>query len=353
MNNDSTTTHTAVATTHTQDPHLAELEQKESVFTKIFNTNLGDHHGLYVFDYHVADLPYIFYDKETGLQIYTSEHSLEAAGAYELHHGHPIVKARYETQLHTGKTSKEALKVAKPALDLSVTNLVAYQWFGILLLSLGFFLAARKYKRNPMKPPSGLQNLLEVLIQFVRDDIVRPNMPSVKIADGLTGYFVALFSFILILNILGLLPGGHPAAGAVGTTAALAITAFLVINITAFRVAGVKAWFSHLLGGAPWWLAPIMVPIEIVGLFSKPFALMVRLFANMSAGHIVIFSLVGLIFFFETLLVAPVSVGFVVFIYFLETLVALLQAFIFTILTAVFAGLAIGDHGHDDHAAAH
>lgn len=353
MNNDSTTTQGVIKVPQTQDTHLAQLEKEESVFTKIFNTNLGDHHGFYIFDFHVADLPYIFYDKETGLQIYTSEHALESAGTYELHHGHPIVRARYETQLHTGKSAKDALSAAKPALDLSVTNLVAYQWIGILMLSFGFFLAARKYKRDPMRPPSGLQNILEVLIQFVRDDIVRPNMPSIKVADGLTGYFVALFSFILILNILGLLPGGHPAAGAVGTTAALAITAFFVINITAFRVAGVKAWFSHLLGGAPWWLAPIMVPIEIVGLFSKPFALMVRLFANMSAGHIVIFSLVGLIFFFETLAVAPVSVGFVVFIYFLETLVALLQAFIFTILTAVFAGLAIGEHGHDDPAAAH
>lgn len=353
MNNDSSTTQTGQVAPKGHDAHTAQPAEKGSVFTEIFDKYLGDHHGFYIFDYHVADLPYIFYDKEAGFSVYTSEHSLEQAGVYELHHGHPLVKTRYETLLHTGTTPKDAAAKAGPTMDLSVTNLVAYQWLSITILFFAFFFAARKYKNNVMSAPKGLQNALEAIVMFVRDDIVRPNMPSHKIADNLTGYFVALFFFILVMNVLGLLPGGHPATGAVGTTAALAITAFFVVNITAFRVSGVKAWLQHLLGGAPVWLAPIMVPIEIVGLFTKPFALTVRLFANMSAGHIVLFSLIGLIFFFKTIWagVAPVSIAFSVFIYFLETLVVFLQAFIFTMLTAVFVGLAIGDHGHEEHGA--
>ncbi len=351
MSNDSTTTQAGIATAHSTEAQPAA--QGGSVFKEIFDSSLGDHHGFYLFHYHLLDLPYIVYDRDSGLSCYTSKQELLNTGVYELHHGHPIVKARYEAQIHAGKPDKEALSFAHPTFDASVTNLVAYQWLAMLFLGAAFFTAARKYKNNIMKAPSGFQNALEAMVVFVRDDMVRPNMPTVKIADSLTGYFVALFFFILTLNYLGLLPGGHPAAGAIGTTTALAVTAFFVVNITALRVAGVKAWFHHLLGGAPWWLFPIMVPIEIVGLFTKPFALTVRLFANMSAGHIVIFSLIGLIFFFKTLWVAPVSIGFVVFIYFLETLVALLQAYIFTVLTAVFVGLAIGDHAHEDHAAAH
>jgi len=125
---------------------------------------------------------------------------------------------------------------------------------------------------------------------------------------------------------------------------------FLVVNYVAIKDAGIGSWFHHLLGGAPIFLAPIMVPIEIVSLFTKPFALMIRLFANMTAGHIVLLSLVGLIFFFKSWMVTPVSISFSVFIYLLELLVAFLQAYIFAMLTSVFIGLALGDHAqHEDH----
>ena len=113
--------------------------------------------------------------------------------------------------------------------------------------------------------------------------------------------------------------------------------------------AGIKSWLHHLLGGAPWYMFPIMVPIELISLFTKPFALMIRLFANMTAGHIVLMSLVGLIFFFKSWMVTPVSVAFSVFIYLLELLVAFLQAYIFAMLASVFVGLALGDHAKDDH----
>jgi len=117
------------------------------------------------------------------------------------------------------------------------------------------------------------------------------------------------------------------------------------------KEAGVGNWFKHLLGGAPWWLFFIMIPIEVISLFTKPFALTIRLFANMTAGHVVLLSLVGLVIYLQSYAMAPVSVGFSVFMLVLELLVAFLQAYIFTILTAVFTGLAIGDHAaHAEHA---
>jgi F-type H+-transporting ATPase subunit a len=221
-----------------------------------------------------------------------------------------------------------------------------------------FRFAAKKYKEIK-KAPTGIQNIIESIVMFVRNDVVVPNVGGEKIGDRLLPYFLALFFFILLQNLIGLLPGGHTATGAIGCTAALAVTALIVINATAIKEIGIGNWFKHLLGGAPVGLAPIMIPIEIISMFTKPFALTIRLFANMTAGHVVLFSLVGLIFYFFRMGlptgavvggVAPVSVAFSIFMYFLELLVAFLQAYIFTILTAVFTGLAIGDHKHDESA---
>ena len=150
------------------------------------------------------------------------------------------------------------------------------------------------------------------------------------------------------MNLIGLIPGGHTATGSLAVTAALAICAFFVINVTQIKDVGVKAYLKHLLGGAPIALAPIMIPIEILSMFTKPFALTVRLFANMTAGHVVLLSLVGLIFYFKSFIVSPVSVGFSIFMYFIEILVAFLQAYIFVILTAVFTGRGMS-HEHAGH----
>ena len=189
--------------------------------------------------------------------------------------------------------------------------------------------------------------MIETVVVYLRDEVVYPN---VKGAAGvrLLPYFITLFFSILLMNLFGLIPGAHTATGAIGVTAGLAIIAFLVINYTAIRESGIGAWFHHLLGGAPIGLAPIMIPIEFMSLFIKPFVLTMRLFANMTAGHIVLLAFVGLIFFFRSIAVAPASVAFSVFIYFLELLAVFLQAYIFTMLTAVFTGMAIGDHAHDE-----
>jgi F-type H+-transporting ATPase subunit a len=296
--------------------------------------SLGDHRELKIFHYHVADLPVIFYDNQQGLHIYKSVESMEQEGLFtEVHH--KIV--------HKDNPSQGV------AFDASVTSLVCFQWIAMIVALLMFFLAGRRAKKNPDKAPHGIQNLLESVVVFVRDQVVAPNLPGKRVLKSLEHYFYALFFFILFMNLLGLLPGGHSATGAVGTTLALALTSFFVINITAMKEAGIGSWFKHLLGGAPWWLFFIMVPIEIISLFTKPFALTIRLFANMTAGHVVLLSLVGLIIYLQSFGMAPVSVGFSVFMLVLELLVAFLQAYIFTILTAVFTGLAIGDHAEHAH----
>lgn len=295
---------------------------------------LGDHHELNIAFTTSDVLPVVLYDGGKW-HFYRNTHTMEQAGAYRLVKGHIV----------------RAADGGSPTLDLSVTNLVVFQWIGMLVVLTLFFVAGRRYRRDPLAPPRGIQNALEAIVVYIRDEVVRPNLRSERLVRRFMPYFVGLFTFILVLNLIGLLPGMHTATGAIGTTAALAITAFLVINGLAIGEIGIKGWLHHLLGGAPVYLAPIMVPIEILGLFTKPFALTVRLFANMSAGHIILLSLIGLIFYFRSIFVAPMSVGFSIFIYLLETLVCFLQAYIFTILTAVFVGLALGDHAHehDEH----
>jgi F-type H+-transporting ATPase subunit a len=311
----------------------AETKETGNVFTELLG-ELGDHPGLYIGNYHVADLPVFLVDN--GFHAYSSPQSMEEAGLYKMYKGHPVRSADQHA----------------PALDLSITNLVVFQWVAIIILFVFFRKAAARYKKNPSDAPKGVQNLVESVFVYVKEKMVAPNISGKHIVDRLLPYFGGLFFFILMLNLMGLIPGAHTATGTVSVTAALAITAFIVINFTAIRESGIGAWFHHLLGGAPWWLFPIMVPIELLSMFIKPFALTIRLFANMIAGHVVLLSLLGLMFFFKTILISPAIVGFSVFIYGLELLVAFIQAYIFTMLTAIFVGLAIGEHG-GEHETAH
>ncbi len=323
------------ANAHVTEAHAeAHDVPPAEVFTHLFS-ELGDHHGIVLFG-HVADLPLIFVDNGK-VDFYTSEHSMEAAGTYTMHKGHPVKKVDSNP----------------PQLDLSVTNYVFFQWVAMLLIFVVMRLVVGKYKKNPKKAPSGLQNAIEALVVYMRDTVVYANIPVKRAADRLLPYFLTVFFFILTVNLLGMVPGGHTATSSLSVTGALAIIAFFVINVTAVQEAGVGAWFKHLLGGAPIGLAPIMIVVEVLGLFVKPFALAMRLFANMSAGHMILLVLMGLIFFFKSIWVAPASVLFALFINCLELLVIFLQAYIFTTLTAVFTGLAIGDHAHGEEHAHH
>ncbi len=231
-------------------------------------------------------------------------------------------------------------------LRLDITKHVINMWIaaGILLIVVG--LGARKRALIP----KGGYNLLETFVMFVRDEISVKNIGHH--ADLYTGYLCSAFFFILFMNLSGLLPipawGGFPgistATGNISVTVVLALFTFVLTQIAGMRAQGVVGYWAHLVpSGVPMWLYPIMIPVEVLGLFTKPFALTVRLFANMVAGHIVIFFLIALTVLISVY-VAPVSVAFALGIFMLELFVALVQAYIFTILSALFIGMT--QHAH-------
>ncbi len=232
-------------------------------------------------------------------------------------------------------------------IDLSITKHVINMWIaaGILLLVL-----AAAVRRRALVPKGGY-NLLETFVLFVRDEIAVKNIGHH--AELYTPYLLSAFFFILFMNLAGLIPvpaiagkfpGISTATGNLGVTVVLALFTFVVTQIAGMRAQGVLGYWAHLVpAGVPKWLFPIMVPVEVLGLFTKPFALTVRLFANMVAGHIVIFFLIALTVLISPL-IAPLSVAFALGIYLLELFVALVQAYVFTMLSAVFIGMT--QHAH-------
>ena len=234
-------------------------------------------------------------------------------------------------------------------IDPSPTKHSFFLVLSALLLIILAVRTARQYRKTLI--PRGLTSLMEIVVLFIRDEIVLPNMGEEGIRY--TPYLLTTFFFILIMNVIGMIPYGATATGNIMVTAGLALIAFFIIQISALRSQGLKHYLLHLTGGVHWGLWIIMIPTEIIGLFTKPFALCVRLFANMNAGHIVILSLIGLIFLFQSYAIAPVSVLMALFINLLELLVAVLQAYIFTMLTSLFIGFGLQpshEAEHDEHA---
>jgi F-type H+-transporting ATPase subunit a len=195
--------------------------------------------------------------------------------------------------------------------------------------------------------PRGLYNFFEMLVQFVRNEIALKNIGE-KDGDRFVPYLVTAFFFILFVNMFGLIPYAATATGNLAVTLALAVFTFIITQYAAIRAMGLGAWLKHLTGGVAVWLWPIMIPVEILGLFTKPFALTVRLFANMLAGHIVILSLLGLIYALNSQWVAFGSVPMALGIFLLELFVAFVQAYIFTMLSSLFIGQGLAHHGHDE-----
>jgi F-type H+-transporting ATPase subunit a len=227
-------------------------------------------------------------------------------------------------------------------LDISITRHVIFMWIAAILLLILFAAIKRSY--NKSKVPTRLANFIEVFIIFIRDEIAKPTIG--KGYEKFLPYLLTVFFFILTCNFLGLLPYGATATSNISVTATLATISFLVIQIGGIIHNGFLRYFANLVPhGVPWWLTPVMFVVELLGLFTKPFALAVRLFANMTAGHIVILALLGIIFILKTPIVAPISIAFALFIYLLEIFVALLQAYIFTMLSALFIGMAV----HQEH----
>ncbi len=243
------------------------------------------------------------------------------------------------------------------AIDLSPTKHVVFMILAAFLVWLTMFLTGRSLKKQHEAghAPRGLASMFEAMVLFVRDDIAVANIGHGGLAFA--PYIMTLFFFVLAMNLLGLLPWGATATGNLAVTGGLALTAVLVIEIGGMRALGAKGYLKTIFFAPPgttgftkYAMLAIMTPVEIIGKIVKPFALCLRLFANMTAGHFVILSLLGLIFLFGSgpvLIrwgVAGGSVAFVLFMMALELLVAFLQAYIFALLTSVFIGLMQHEH---------
>jgi len=242
-------------------------------------------------------------------------------------------------------------------VDVSPTKHVVFMVLAATLVFLTMWLGARAIERRHRegKAPRGFGGAVEALVMFVRNDVAIANIGHG--GEKFAPYIVTLFFFILYCNLLGLLPWGSAATGNLAVTAALALTAFLVIEVAGMRALGPKGYLKTIVMVPPGMtgfgavaMAAIMTPVELIGKVVKPFALTLRLFANMTAGHFVILALLGLIFVFGTAAapirygVAVFAVAFTLFMYTLELLVAFLQAYIFALLTSVFIGLMQHEH---------
>ncbi len=256
------------------------------------------------------------------------------------------LRALFGTHVDAQGKVSGPLVFAGGKLDMTPSKHVVMMWLAALLLLALLLTAAAKRSLVPR----GLYNFFELLVQFVRD-IAVSNIGK-KDADRFLPYLASAFFFILFMNLLGLVPFMATATANVSVTVGLALFTFFVTQYAAIKAQGVGGYLAHLTGGVPKslaWLWPIMIPVEFLGLFTKPFALTVRLVANMVAGHFVSLALLGLIFAISVF-VAPVSVGLALAIFLLELFVAFVQAYIFTMLSALFIGAGLVHHGHgDDH----
>jgi len=329
-------------------------EDKEFNATDLINSHIGDSH-----EFHIADwnghpisfyLPVILYT-DNGLTVFSSSkfhHDNEGKEIVEVN-GERFV--RYKEVIYyadkfaaiTDEADKSGLNFDARPLNFSITKLVFSMLMSAIVLLLLFTAVARSYNKNKMAP-KGLAGFLEPLVLFVRDDIAIPNIGQKNYAKYMP-YLLTIFFFIWINNLIGLIPFFPFSANLTGNIYFTFVLAFITFLITTFSAN--KYYWGHIFAPpVPKALYPIMWPVEIIGMFTKPFALMIRLFANITAGHIIILSLISLIYIFKTAWISPVSGAFVLFMSVLEMLVAALQAYVFTLLSALFIGQAVEEHDH-------
>lgn len=360
--------------------------EEEEPISEIIKHHVADNH-----DWHIADiadfqggyipiavhLPWVLYESGGGIKFFGSTHSLEESEDYIVAHDNAY---KVKSKTAVDKAELKEMAEADPALykfeldgatyvkvhsgeffeldtetmvlDMSITKTSLHIFIVCLLLFFVFTAVAKGFKKNDGKAPSGIQSFMEPVIMFVRSDIVEPYLG--KKTDKYLPYMLTLFFFILFANFFGLVPWNSNIAGNTSVTAALALLTF-ILTMSASN----SHFWAHIFWfpGVP---VPIrvfiMLPIELLGIFTKPFALAIRLFANISGGHFMVLALVSLIFILGrggeswggAMGILPMSYLFTVFIYFLEVLVAGIQAYVFVLLSAVFISQAM-EGAHDDH----
>jgi F-type H+-transporting ATPase subunit a len=311
--------------TKTEASHGGELNVSEVIIEHVL-----DNHTWHFFDGHYGTLflPVIVHSKARGFEVFSSSrffdehHNPVAYNGYTLEHNHIYLDG-------------------EPVFDLSITKNVAMLFINAILLLVVFTSVARAYKNNPGKAPSGLRSFIEPIVLFVQDEIVKPNVGAKY--ERYLPYLLTLFFFILFGNLLGLLPGAANLTGNIAVTLVLAVLTFLITNFS-----GNKNYWLHIFWtpGVPLLLRPLILPVEIIGIFTKPFALTIRLFVAITAGHIVILSLICLTFIFHSYFVGVGASFVVLFINLIELLVAGIQAYVFTLFTSLYIGMATVEEHH-------
>ena len=290
-----------------------------------------DDHVWHFFDGHYGTLylPVIVYSEQHGLEVFSSrnfyndDHKVVPYGNYTLVEGHIHLAADPEAFV----------------LDISISKTVLMLFINAALLIIIFMAVGKAYKKDAKKAPKGMQSLFEPIILFIRDEVAKPNIGSNY--EKFLPFLLTMFFFILFGNLLGLLPGAANLTGNIAVTLVLAVFTFIVTNIN-----GNKHYWKHIFWtpGVPLPLKFIIVPVEILGIFTKPFSLTVRLFVAITAGHIVMLALISLVFIFSSYYVGIGSTIIVLFINLIELLVAAIQAYVFTMFSALYIGLATEDH---------
>lgn len=278
-----------------------------------------DDHIWHFFDGHYGTLylPVIVHSSERGLEVFSSRnfydehHNVVAYNGYTLEHNHIYLNGN-------------------SVLDLSITKNVAMLLINAMILVLVFMAVAKGYKKNSGKAPKGIQSFFEPIIIFVRDEVVKPNIGHHY--EKYFPYLLTLFFFILFGNLLGLLPGAGNLTGNIAVTMVLAFLTFIITNVS-----GNKAYWGHIFWtpGVPLPLRLVILPVEIIGIFTKPISLTIRLFVAITAGHIVLLALICLTFIFGSIWVGAGSSIIVLFISLIELLVAGIQAYVFTLFTSL------------------
>lgn len=338
--------------THPATDHApaAEGHGEEGKFdvTKTILDHIKDDHSWHLWGHTSIPLPVILYS-DKGLEVFSSAKLVDehhAPTTYQGNYPYKTVEGKIKVVNEDGSINEAA---TKSVWDFSITKNVASLFITVALLLLIFLAVAKAYKRTGVKSaPKGFQSFMEPLILFVRDDIAKPNIGP-KYAKYMP-FLLTVFFLIWINNVLGLVPffpGGANVSGNIAFTMTLALFTFILVNIN-----GNKDYWKHIfwMPGMPWPMKLFLAPIELLGVFTKPISLMIRLFANITAGHILVLSLICLIFIFKSVFASAIAVPFAIFISLIELLVAFLQAFIFTMLAAMYIGMAIEEHHHHgDH----
>lgn len=311
--------------------HSAETHGEEEFrMDEMIMHHVLDEHG-WEFAHGVKiPLPIILYTPDRGLEMFSSAKLDDGKiyNGYRNEHEHIV-------RVDAAGNVNESIH----PLDFSVTKNVASLMASALILILVFLAVGKAYQKNSGKAPKGLQSFLEPVIITIRDEVVKPNIGP-KYA-GYLPYMLTLFFFILVNNLMGLTPGAANLTGNIAVTLTLAVFTFVIVHTKAN-----KNYWSHIFAppGVPGWLLPLFWVIEIIGIFVKPASLTIRLFANITGGHIIILSLIGLIFMFQSFAVGTGIVLMGTFMTFVEILVAFIQAYIFTLLTSMYIGAAIEEH---------